>query len=308
MKKILLLLLFLGFLLPFSVNATDEKDVYEFERELDDIFNLLNLEDDYWWNVPWVVWDTSFDNDEISISPFWKYNFEVWYYKIDKNSKFYNLELTNTEDYNTTIWIKNIAFTWKESVTTDILYDIIKNWNNINWEENKQLDKHKVIKTKFLSTDSVIEFSMSQDFVEISIISETSENNFQFISLHSNNIKNKSFLNWLKVISHNMRYKITNSKEVDMKIWNFTFPKKEDFYVLKSLWEENLLYSKWDIKASNCSFEMVENIRFLGATLSSLLESAYNISKEVYFINYIWIKKFNSWGIFCLWILKIWQG
>jgi hypothetical protein len=246
-----------------------------------------------------VIWSNRFSNTEIDVNGFTIYGFKIDDYHIDNDKKFYAIWLSDKKD-ETYIEVNNINYSWKNDIDFDDLYGVLKNeWKKI--KEEWDLALYKVRKLQLKDKNTILRFAQTKEWeVALSLLIEISKNNYQFIIIVSDNIKNKSFLNWLKIVLKNIKLKTINywnnwKDSNSMKLDNLETWKQDWFYIEKNYRWDNLKYPWWDIEVA-ISYTSKDKIKdYKDYTLSSYIKQLYNVYKDDLYFNYYWIKQTNSW-------------
>lgn len=245
------------------------------------------------------IWINDFSNSEVEINELSTYGFMIDDYQVDNNNKFFSINLfdKNNETY---IKIYNSNLSWKKDIVMDDIYnDLIKEWEEL--KEDFELSNYIVKKIKLKKRNTVLFLWKFEDWsIFLGLLIEVSKNNYQNILISTDNIKNKSFINWVKLILKNIKlnevnYSINNS---NMKLDNLEILKTNWFFVSKDI-DWDILEYHWDDINILESITVKENIKFFeDYTLESLWKKLYNWYKNIINYDYFWIKKTSFWDYY----------
>lgn len=274
------------------IKNKDAYSVKEYSEEIDEKFLPYSL------LLQQVIWAWEYLNDEIELKNIKKYGFSVDYYSIDDDEKNYKLVLS---DENNDVWIFvwNFSFTWKSYLNIDDYYNYLKEDFEENISEYDDYSVTKIRKLKLQNKETILQFLQTKTGeVYLSLIVWNSKNIYQNIIIYWDNIKNKSFLNWLKLILLNLKINSIDNDELnddDMQMDNLFIWKQDNFFIKEySAWD--ILVYFWDDIIVENSYTSTSKIKYYDdSSLSSLIRSNFNYLKDYYYYNFVWIKQTKSW-------------
>lgn len=287
----------MGYVIPLSkvedfIKKSDKVNIEDYSEELSSKFSS------YVSVINKVIWsNVTFSNEEISVNRLFKYyGFNIDEYHIDNNNKYYYLYLTDKEK-ETYIFVNNGKETWLASSTLNDKLAKAK----ISLEEsldNNSIVAYKAWIIKFKWKNTLLTFAKWKDGdVALALLVEVTKNNYQTMLVASDNMKNKSFVNWLRVILKLIDFKdinVTDNQDYikmdNLKIW------KQDWFYVSSGFGWDLLKSIWDeIKVEKSSTIESKIEYYKDYTLSSYVKELYNYSKDHIYYNFYWVKETTSW-------------
>lgn len=273
--------------------------------------NVNSIKNYEWWvnkiffrntlTVNNTIWSTNFSNSEIELSNFSKYWFDITYYQVDIDKKFYLLWLQN-DNKETHITINNMSFLWMDY--DDNIDNMYKDSENEfkKLKENWIISAYKLRKLKIKNKDTLLMFFSDKEWnVSLYLATEISKNNFQFITISSDNIKNKSFLNWVKLVLNSLELNdvVYWDESINyMKLDNLQTWKNSLFFISKTfIWDE--LTTFWnDIIVSRAGSYKAKTEQYEDYTLSSYIKEDFNYYKDYYYYNFNWIKQTHNWDYY----------
>lgn len=244
-----------------------------------------------------VYSSNNFDNSLITIGNFNKYWYNIDYYEINQDKKFYHLELLDKEWYNWII-IENIKYIWNNSSILDsIVNSYKKELENVKKNENLKIYKIKNIKIKWYNSFLIIKLYDDKS-VLITFRIEQDKNHHTEISLYWDSISDKSFNKGLLMILKEINFK--NNSYTDDTVWdyfknsNLSIEKIDWFYVKKDLNTESLKYDlEKDIEVISSSVMEFKETDLNNYTLSSIIKSFYKLMKDSIYINELKVNSTN---------------
>lgn len=276
------------------------ENIEKYNQEIKNSFLWFNL----WKNN--TIWTSSFKNDFITLNNFKNVWLDISDYYFNNSKENFYLLLTDKNN-ETNISIQNFSSDWKNDYSLDdFLNNIKKEYEKDQDDSNIKINKYKKIKID--NKDATLDLAITDDNeIYLNIVVEQSKNNFIQIFISSTNVKNKSFLNWFKVILKNLDYLVAwkwKNTNTYMMADNLKLSKNDWFYVLKSInwWT---LVNFWDINVVSNTFVKYKKEDYdKDYDLSGNIKESYAWMKDLYYIFDYSIQKTKKWEnyIYIYWI------
>ncbi|MDD2871428.1 MAG: serine protease [Candidatus Gracilibacteria bacterium] len=284
----------LGYVIPINkINnfiAKKGESIENYEKDIENSFiqNTTNRNK--------IIGAKSFENAYISLNGYNPYGLKLNDYIYNNSEKYFFVSLKDKND-DTNIYIMNSKVNGKTDYNLD---------ENIDYN-NKELEKSqddttikllKVKKVKIKNKDAVLSLVVSKDnSIYLNLTIEVTKNNLINATITSTNIKNKSFLNGVKLILKNLNF-ISNENATEnnelLTLDNLKIDKIDGFYILDSI-NGGILFNYGDINVVSSSSSK-NKISDYGKdyTLSETLLDDYYYMNEYYYINDFSIKQSDS--------------
>ncbi|MDD3645859.1 MAG: serine protease [Candidatus Gracilibacteria bacterium] len=286
----------MGYVIPLSkvedfIKKSDKVNIEDYSEELSSKFSS------YVSVINKVIGsNVTFSNEEISVNRLFKYyGFNIDEYHIDNNNKYYYLYLTDKEK-ETYIFVNNGKETGLASSTLNDKLAKAK----ISLEEsldNNSIVAYKAGIIKFKGKNTLLTFAKGKDGdVALALLVEVTKNNYQTMLVASDNMKNKSFVNGLRVILKLIDFKdinVTDNQDY-IKMDNLKIGKQDGFYVSSGFGGDLLKSIGDEIKVEKSSTIESKIEYYKDYTLSSYVKELYNYSKDHIYYNFYGVKETTS--------------